>query len=61
LKQFEASFPDLGKKGGKPGWKKGWDVTRIIVIDLGVNSAILKCDFRTRLLRGPVSPAYAYG
>ena len=59
-RQFKACFPQLAKKRGKAGWNKGWDVTRMIVLDLGVNSAILQCDPRTRLMRGPVSPAYAY-
>ena len=37
------------EKGGKAGWNKGWDVTRMIVVDLGVKSAIQLCDSRTRL------------
>jgi hypothetical protein len=61
LQQFKGSFTQLVQKGGKAGWNKGCDVTRMIVLDLGVNSAILQCDSRTRLMRGPVSPAYAYG
>src|SRR5712672_1352029 len=51
---------EMVEKGGKAGWNKGWVVVRMRLIDLGVKSAILKCDPRTRLKRGPVSPAYVY-
>ena len=41
--------PIMGKKAGKVGWIKGWDVIRMTVVDLGVKSAIHLCDPRTRL------------
>ena len=42
-------LPRMVKKGGKAGWNKGWDETRMILVVLGVLSAIQQCDSRTRL------------